>query len=167
MKETKRIIDPEILKLLLYALGGYLLYNRFFGKKQEDLEANQASNEIRNLPIQKNPLQTESFKPTIPKPNTITFRTDKTSPSVPKTFFVDAARDIKESFGVFNDDEARIIRSLKRARTQQEINLIARSYSALFRKDLFYDLNDRLNKKELAPIYQYILKLPNEIPGRK
>jgi len=167
MKETKRIIDPEILKILLYALGGYLIYNRFFGKKAEDREAEQASDEVRNLPIDKNPLQTETFKPPVNKSNFIAFRTDKTSPSVPKTFFVDAARDIKESFGVFNDDEARIIRSIKRAKTQTEVNIIARSYSALFRKDLFFDLNNKLNKTELAPIYTYILKLPAEIPGRK
>jgi len=168
MKEVKTGINPEILKLLLYAAGAYILYRRFFGKDKEDKAADEASSQILNLPINKNPLQTESYKPTTPPAaGKIYFRTDKTSPAVAKTYFVDAARDIKESFGIFNDDEARIIRSIKKALTKQEVNLIARAYSALYKKDLFFDLKDRLNKKELQPAFSYILSLPETIPGKK
>jgi len=166
MSESKPI-NTEYIKLGLYALGGWLLYNRFFGKDRADREAEAASNVINQLPIDKNPLQTESYKPKAPAPNTIAFRTDKTTPAVPKTYFVDAARDIRDSFGVFNDDEAKITRSIKKALTKQEVNLIARSYSALYKKDLFFDLNDKLNLKELAPIYKYINELPDTIKGKK
>lgn len=170
MQPTKqtRIIDPEILKVLLYALGGYILYNRFFGKKAEDVQAEAAASNIKALPIANNPLQTETYKPTTQaKPGTIFFRTDKTNPSVPKTYFIDAARDIKNAFGLFNDDEAAIVRAFKKALTKQEINLISRSYSALYKTDLFFDISNRLNIKELEPIYSYILKLPETIPGKK
>ena len=86
---------------------------------------------------------------------------------LPKTYFIDAARDIKNAFGLFNDDEAAIVRAFKKALTKQEINLISRSYSALYKTDLFFDISNRLNIKELEPIYSYILKLPETIPGKK
>jgi len=167
-KNQSPAINPEILKLLLYAIGGYILYNRFFGKDKEDREADAASAAVNQLPPANNPLQTETYRPKAAAASgMIYFRTDKTKPPVPKTYFVDAARDIKESFGIFNDDEARITRSMKKALTKAEVNLIARAYSALYKKDLFFELNSRLNKKELQPIYSYILALPEQMKGTK
>lgn len=158
-------ISPEILKILLYAVGAYMLYQRFFGKKIEDIEAEKASAAIKNLEPKNNPLQTETYKPSAKPAGFIYFRTDKTNPAIPKTYFVEAARDINKSFGIFNDDEAAITRAIKKAITKAEVNLISRAYSALYKEDLFYKLNNKLNKAELEPIYNYILKLPDSIKG--
>ena len=165
MATEKRTFDPEIVKLFLYAIGAYILYNRFFGKKTEDIEAEKASATIKGLEPKSNPLQTETYRPAVKQPGFIYFRTDKTAPSVPKTYFLEAARDINNAFGIFNDDEAAITRAIKKAITKSEVNLISRAYSVLFKKDLFYQLNNKLNKNELEPIYNYILKLPDSIKG--
>jgi hypothetical protein len=72
-----------------------------------------------------------------------------------------SAKDIKNSIGLFTDDEAKIVNAFKRAITKTEINLIARYYSALYKRDLMFDIKDNLSAKELLPIYKYINSLPD------
>jgi len=160
-------LDPELMKWGALLLGGYFVFDHFFGKSKETKESEAEEKKITDLPPDKNPLN-DGFRPISKMPaGNIIIRSTKTIPSVPANYFSSAVVQLKNAIGTFTDDESAIISALKKAATQFEINIMAKTYQVLYKRDLMYDLKDNLSAKELLPIYQHINKLPYFIKGKK
>ena len=71
------------------------------------------------------------------------------------------AKEIKDSFGVFNDDESRIYAAVKRARTKTMFSQIVSAYRDLYKADLYSVLKDKLSENELFVIVKYVNGLPD------
>jgi hypothetical protein len=151
--------------VLLLAGAGLFIINKIFGKSEAEAKAETEEKKLLDVEPSKNPL-TENYKPAakIP-PGFIMIRTNKTTPGVPSNYFSKAVIDIKNSIGTFTDDESKILASIKKAATKYEVNLMARTYSTLYKRDLLFDLKDNLNSKEILPILTHINKLPAFIKG--
>lgn len=156
--------DNSTLNIILIGTGVLLLYDRIFGKNAEDKKAEEEIKEFDSVPIKDNPLQPSYIPPKIPK-GYIGLRTVNTVPSVPKGYYGKAVSSLKLAFGTFTDDETAIVNALKQAVTKPELSVIAKTYSTLYKRDLFYDLKDNLGTKELIAIFTYLNKLPNYIKG--
>lgn len=152
-------MNPANTQLLIFAGFGLLFYNKIFGKSEKEKEAAAEEKKLDDLPVDTNPLM-QTYKPkNPPKGYWILRRKNK----VAQSQATQAAREIKAAIGTFTDDESKIVNAMKRAVTKSEINLIARIYAALYKRDLNYDLKDNLGKNELLPIFKYINKLPDFI----
>lgn len=141
---------------LLIAAGVLLVWDKIFGKSEGEKQSEAEQKKLDDAPQTNNPTL-ENYKPpvkNIPKGATL-FRKSATK------ILLQSAKDIKNSIGLFTDDEAKIVNAFKRAITKTEINLIARYYSALYKRDLMFDIKDNLSAKELLPIYKYINSLPD------
>lgn len=156
--------DNTTKYLIAGGIALVFVWDKIFGKSEEEKKADKEEEKISLLPPEKNPLQ-ESFKPTKPPAGRILFRTTKTVPAIPGDYLSKAATSIKFAIGKFTDDESAIISAMKRAATKTELNLIARTYAAVFKRDMWFDLKDNLNAGEMLPILQYVNKLPDSIPG--
>lgn len=164
-KSASATVGLNTPTILLIAGAGLFLINKIFGKSKEDAQAESEEKKLTDVEPAKNPLA-ESFKPIDKKPaGTIIIRTTKTVPAVPSGYFSKAVIDIKNAIGTFTDDESKIMAAIKKAATKYEINVMAKTYALLYKRDLFYDLKDNLSTKELLPIMQHINKLPLYIKG--
>jgi hypothetical protein len=70
------------------------------------------------------------------------------------------AAHIRDSFGVFNDDEARIFGVFRQIKYQTNVSQISYAYSLSYGRDLHSDLRDYLSEKEMAEVYQIISSKP-------
>lgn len=162
--EQKKGMDSSTINILLIGGAALLFYDKIFGKNAEDKKAEQEVSQFDEQPIKDNPLQPSYVPPKIPK-GYIGLRTTKTVPSVPAGYYGKAVASLKLSFGTFTDDETDIVNALKQATTKPELSVIAKTYSTLYKRDLFFDLKDNLGAKELVIIFTYLNKLPNYIKG--
>lgn len=162
--EQKKGMDSNTINILLIGGAALLFYDRIFGKNAEDKKADEQVNSFDSVPIKDNPLQPSYVPPKIPR-GYIGLRTTKTVPSVPAGYYGKAVASLKLSFGTFTDDETDIVNALKQATTKPELSVIAKTYSTLYKRDLFFDLKDNLGTKELLIIFTYLNKLPNYIKG--
>lgn len=139
--------------------AGLFFYNKIFGKSESEKGAEREESKIDTQDLKKNPFA-ENFTPSKPKkslrPGEYYYRR-KTAPALMNK----SAQEIKKAIGIFTDDETAIVNAFKRAITKTEVNLIGRNYSAMYKRDLMFDLKDNLNAKELLPIFSYINKLPD------
>lgn len=164
-KQTSEGMNPEFLKIALIGVFGFMFYDKIFGKSKTDKEAESEEKKITDLPNEKNPVSLAYVAKKAPA-GYILYRNTKTSPSIPANYLSNAAIEIKNAIGKFTDDEAGIINAIKKAATKFELNLIAKVYSVLYKRDLWFDLKDNLNNKELLQITSYVNKIPEFIKGR-
>lgn len=149
-------------------VGGVLvlvIWDKIFGKSEEEKKLNKEEEKLEALPATKNPTNA-NYTITKKPADTIIIRTTKTIPAVPGDYFSKAVVALKYAIGTFTDDEAAIVAALKKAVTKSELALMVKVYNQLFKQDLFTVLKDNLNAKELLPIYSYITKLPDYIKGK-
>lgn len=146
--------NNDTMKWVVIIGGGLLFYDKIFGKSKEEKQSEAEQSKIEDAPQAKNPTL-ENYKVEKKAPKGYVYIRKNAA-----RILSQSAKDIKASFGVFNDDETKIVNAMKRAVTKPEINLLSRLYSALYKRDLMYDLKDNLNSKELLPIYKYINSLP-------
>lgn len=152
--------NNDTMKWVVIIGGALLFYDKIFGKSKETKESEAEQSKIEDAPQAKNPTL-ENYKPDKKKPiGTVYIRTGS------QRLLGQSAKDIKASFGFFNDNETKILNAFKRAVTKPEINLLSRLYSALYKKDLMYDIKDNLNAKEILPIAKYINGLPEYVKGK-
>ena len=164
----KPSIDSSTINILLIGGLGLLVYNKLFGKSKEEKQTEQEESKLESLPLQNNPVSSQIYTPVKKAPTGFIYvRSDKTKPAVPKGYLGLAAKQIRDAIGTFTDDETQIVAGIKKAATKAEINVIARVYETLYKRDLMYDLKDNLSKKEMLPILTYINKLPDYIKGVK
>lgn len=165
MAENKATVGLNTPTILLIAGAGLFLINKIFGKSEDDTKAESEEKKITDKEPDKNPLL-DSFAPLKTKPaNTIIIRSTKTTPGVPANYFSSAVVMLKNAIGTFTDDESAIMTAIKRAATQYEMNVMAKVYAQLYKKDLLTELKSNLSTAELVPIYQHINKLPLYIKG--
>lgn len=161
-------IDSTTINILLIGGLGLLVYNKLFGKSKEEKETEKEESKLDALPLQNNPVSSQLYTPTKKAPaGYIYVRSTTTKPAVPSGYLGSAAKKIKDGIGTFTDDESAIVAGIKMAATKAELNVIARVYDMLYKRDLMYDLKDNLSKKEMLPILTYINKLPEYIKGYK
>lgn len=70
------------------------------------------------------------------------------------------ATHIRQSFGFFNDDEARIYGVFRSIVYQVQVSQIAYSYAKKYGRDLLSDLKDSLSNSEMGEIYKIIKSKP-------
>jgi hypothetical protein len=70
------------------------------------------------------------------------------------------AKHIKNSFGLFNDDEARIEGVFRTLKYQTNVSQLAYAYANLYGRDLHSDLIDSLSKSEMKSVYEIISLKP-------
>lgn len=164
----KPAMDSTTVNILLIGGLGLLVYNKLFGKSKEEKATEKEEEKLESLPLQNNPLSSQTYTPTKKAPaGFIYVRSTTTKPAVPSGYLGKAAKQIKDAIGTFTDDEGQIVAGIKMAATKAELNIIAKSYEILYKRDLMYDLKDNLSKKEMLPILTYINKLPDYIKGYK
>jgi hypothetical protein len=66
------------------------------------------------------------------------------------------ATKIYNSFGTFNDDETAIYSVFKQINTQVNLSLLVWAYAALYKADLFKELQTKLSDEELNTIVKYV-----------
>ena len=71
------------------------------------------------------------------------------------------AKEIKDSFGFFNDDEDRIFAAIKRCRTKTMVSQLASAYRDEYKADLYNTLKSNLSDDELFTIVKYTNSLPD------
>lgn len=147
----------DTMKWVIIGGAALLLYDKIFGKSKDEKESKAEESKIEDAPQKNNPTA-ENYTTTKKAPKGYVYMR-KIAPKL----MTQSARDIKSSFGTFDDDETKIINAFKRAATKPEINLLSKIYSATYKRDLMFDLKDSLNAKELLPIFKYINGLPEYV----
>ena len=66
------------------------------------------------------------------------------------------AKQIKDAFGVFNDDEDKVFAVFRNIRFQTQVASLVDAYNRLYRKDLLNELKSRLSEKEFNTITDII-----------
>jgi len=75
----------------------------------------------------------------------------------------DIAKQIKESKGLFNDNEAKLWSALKRIQFKTQAGVVAYWFSRIYGEDLTQYLNGFNTKSEMAKIYDYLNGLKDGI----
>ena len=158
--------DNTGMYLIAAGVGVLFLWDKIFGKSEEEKKLDTEEKKLDDKPPAANPTTNVFTQGKIPK-GTIAIRTTKTKPAVPPDYFSKAVVALKLAFGTFTDDETAIVAAIKRAATKSELNLMFKIYNLLYKRDLMYDLANNLNAKERLPIITYINKLPEYIKGTK
>lgn len=144
-------MKQQIIIYLVLGLIAYLLITKGIGSigrligfnnSQEDKEENQA---IKQMTL------SDAFKPTFWKEFPAIYL-------MPMSRAQTLARQVEQSWGYFNDDEAQIVDALRQASSQVQISQIAGAYSQLFKEDLLSTLKGGLSDSEMKQIWD-ILKV--------
>jgi hypothetical protein len=136
------IIIVWIVFLLLKRVG--LIKDAVTKKLEKDVE--NAVSEISNTNI---------FDPNLYKQSNYGYA------HLPSNETVNAwVKGIKDSFGWFNDDEERIYSIFRQMNNKLTVSQVSDAYTQLYRSDLFGDLRDYLNDRELAFLWKIIDSKP-------
>ncbi len=90
----------------------------------------------------------------------------KNFPSVelmPRSTAERLAKQIRDAWGIFNDDEAAISNALNQAQSQAQISQIADAYSRLYNQDLLTVLENGLSKSEINQLWNLLRIKPRTV----
>jgi hypothetical protein len=147
----------------ILVLAGMTLffYNEIFGKSEADKKAEADEKKIEAT-LETNPFDYEHFKAKVPSDLIKSKKFRITSVNAGVTMR-QAAKDIKNGWKFFDDDESQVINAFRQAKTKGDIALISKYYSFDFKQDLLYDLKTKMSKSERGNIYNFVNKLPEYI----
>ena len=137
--------------------GALLFYDKIFGKSEAETKADKAESQLLDVPQEKNPtLPNYKVKA---KAGYITIRKNIGSLIGPQLALIKKA--IGAGIYVSQNDVTAIINAFKVCRTKSEVNVLFRSYSTLYKRDLITDLQTSLTAPNKERIYTFINSLPD------
>lgn len=143
-------INYNLLIVAGLLVGGYLAFNKFFGKSKEDKEAE------KNLKEQEKKTNiwagVASLKATIKSNQNIYLLTAKDAEII--------AKKIEDAWSVWGDDEEAIYGVFRKLRYQTQVASIVDAYKRLFNEDLLTTLKEKLSDSELNEIINIISTKP-------
>lgn len=149
-------IDKTIITYAIFAIVGLILINKIMNriipgawweKSEEDIkeEAEEAAKEARI-----NEVFSPSFSLGTP-PYSI----------LPRSYLETLAKQIKDSWGLWNDDEATIFNVFHdKIKMLTQVSQLAKTYSNLYNENLLTVLKQNLSKKEFNQLWQGIKDKP-------
>jgi hypothetical protein len=152
MKQFEKFFTSPIA---VYAIGGLIL---FFILKRIGLVPEQKSADEKRAEKELRKVVAEI------KDSKVIWTTDFWEQYPAKAYTAQQAKNlaahIRDSFGFFNDDEARIFGVFRQLKYQTNVSQISYAYSLLYGRDLHSDLRDYLSTKEMEEVYQIISTKP-------
>lgn len=143
-------INYNLLIVAGLLVGGYLAFNKFFGKSKEDKEAE------KNLEEQEKKHNiwagVASLKATI-KPTQKIYLLNATDANI-------IAKKIDDAWGTFNDDEEAVFGVFRKLRYQTQVASIVDAYKTLFNEDLLSKLYTKLSDSEYNQVINIIATKP-------
>ncbi len=150
------VIDRTIITYAIFAIVGLILVNKLVGRiipkawwekspQKIKEEAEEAVKEARVA---------EVFSPS--------FSLGTPPYSVlPRSYLETLAKQIKDSWGLWNDDEASIFSVFHdKIKTLSQVSQLAKTYSNLYNKNLLMVLKQNLSKREFDQLWQGIKDKP-------
>ena len=150
-------VNPNLVIIAGLLIGGYLAYNKLFGKSKEEKEAAKALQEqekTNNIWAGVASLQ-KTIKPTQ------TIKLLLYNDSVIK------AEKINNAWGTFNDDEEAVYAIFRSLRYQTQVASIVDAYKKLYNKDLLTTLKSNLSDSEFNEVINIIGTKPLGIENKK
>jgi hypothetical protein len=150
-------VNPNLVIIAGLLIGGYLAYNKLFGKSKEEKEAAKALQEqekTNNIWAGVASLQ-KTIKPTQ------TIKLLLYNDSVIK------AEKINDAWGTFNDDEEAVYAIFRSLRYQTQVASIVDAYKKLYNKDLLTTLKSNLSDSEFNEVINIIGTKPLGIENKK
>lgn len=143
-------LNPNLVLIAALLLGGYVAYNKLFGKSKEEKEAEKSLEEQEKT----NNIWAgvASLQKTI-KPNQ-TIKLLLYNDSVIK------AEKIHDAWGTFNDDEEAVYAAFRSLRYQTQVASIVDAYKKLYNKDLLTTLKSNLSDTEFNEVVKIISLKP-------
>jgi hypothetical protein len=143
-------LNPNLVLIAALLVGGYIAYNKLFGKSKEEKEAEKSLEEQEKT----NNLWAgvASLQKTI-KPNQ-TIKLLLYNDSVIK------AEKIHDAWGTFNDDEEAVYAAFRSLRYQTQVASIVDAYKKLYNKDLLTTLKSNLSDTEFNEVVKIISLKP-------
>ncbi len=150
----------ETMKYVVIFGGAILLWDKIFGKTEQEKAAAKQEQILTQVPQDKNPTL-ENYK-LPPKKGYAIYRKNAGS------ILGNAAREIREAIGHGHFvNSSKILAQMKRAVTKTEVNILFRSYNTIFKRDLLNDLKVNMPAGGLSQVLEYINTLPNYIKVAK
>jgi hypothetical protein len=143
-------LNPNLVLIAALLVGGYIAYNKLFGKSKEEKEAEKSLEEQEKT----NNIWAgvASLQKTI-KPNQ-TIKLLLYNDSVIK------AEKIHDAWGTFNDDEEAVYAAFRSLRYQTQVASIVDAYKKLYNKDLLTTLKSNLSDTEFNEVIKIISLKP-------
>jgi hypothetical protein len=143
-------LNPNLVLIATLLVGGYIAYNKLFGKSKEEKEAEKSLEEQEKT----NNIWAgvASLQKTI-KPNQ-TIKLLLYNDSVIK------AEKIHDAWGTFNDDEEAVYAAFRSLRYQTQVASIVDAYKKLYNKDLLTTLKSNLSDSEFNEVIKIISLKP-------
>jgi hypothetical protein len=143
-------LNPNLVLIAALLVGGYIAYNKLFGKSKEEKEAEKSLEEQEKT----NNIWAgvASLQKTI-KPNQ-TIKLLLYNDSVIK------AEKIHDAWGTFNDDEEAVYAAFRSLRYQTQVASIVDAYKKLYNKDLLTTLKSNLSDTEFNEVVKIISLKP-------
>lgn len=150
-------LNPNLVLIVALMVGGFIAYNKLFGKSKEDKEAEKKLEEQEK----KNNIWAgaASLQKTIKPNQTIKLLTYNDS--------VIKAQKINDAWGTFNDDEEAVYAAFRSLRYQTQVASIVDAYKKLFNQDLLTTLKSKLSDSEFNEIVKIIDTKPLGIENKK
>ncbi len=73
------------------------------------------------------------------------------------------AKQIRDAWGIFNDDEDAIYDALNQAKSWAQVSQIAEAYSRLYQQDLLSTLEDGLSGSEISYMWNLLRRKPRTL----
>lgn len=150
-------LNPNLVLIAALFVGGFIAYNKLFGKSKEEKEA------AKNLEEQekKNNIWAgaASLQKTIKPNQTIKLLTYNDS--------VIKAQKIHDAWGTFNDDEEAVYAAFRSLRYQTQVASIVDAYKKLYNQDLLTTLKSKLSDSEFSQVVNIIDTKPLGIENKK
>jgi hypothetical protein len=149
-------LNPNLVIIAALAIGGFIAYNKFFGKSKEERLSEKALEEQEK----KNNIWAgvASLQKTIKTTQTIKLLTASDS--------VIIARKINNAWGTFNDDEEAVYAAFRGLRYQTQVSSLVDAYKKLFNKDLLTTLKSNLSDSEFTEVINIISTKPIGIENK-
>jgi hypothetical protein len=149
-------LNPNLVIIAALAIGGFIAYNKFFGKSKEERQGDKFLEEQEK----KNNIWAgvASLQKTIKPTQTIKLLTFSDSNII--------AKKINNAWGNFNDDEEAVYAAFRGLRYQSQVSSLVDSYKKLFNKDLLTTLKSNLSDSELYEVINIIGTKPLGIENK-
>lgn len=139
-------VNPNLVIIAALAIGGFIAYNKFFGKSKEERQGDKSLEEQEK----KNNIWAgvASLQKTIKPTQTIKLLTFSDSNII--------AKKINDAWSFFNDDEEAVYAAFRGLRYQSQVSSLVDAYKKLFNKDLLTTLKSNLSDSEFYQVINII-----------
>jgi hypothetical protein len=146
-------VNPNLVIIAALAIGGFIAYNKFFGKSKEERLSEKALEDQEK----KNNIWAgvASLQKTIKPTQKIILLTFNDSNII--------AKKINDAWSFYNDDEEAVYAAFRGLRYQTQVSSLVDAYRKLYNKDLLTTLKSNLSDTEFTEVINIISTKPTGI----